>query len=131
MSELGINELEELRAALRSLPSADWATRALTALADPALRYSGNRESGSTAATDLRRIYEIRLARQKERGTVASGMEELVSELRVADDAERIRIVPFLSESYVVGAFYSPAGRLIGCISGPHDKPEESRIREG
>ena len=116
-----MDELEHLMTVLQSLPDSEWVVSARTALADPTIRFEGRRHSASVPVRDVRRIYEIRFAHQKKRGKVASGMAEFVSELGAAGDAERVRIVPFLGEAYVVGAFYNSAGRLIGCISGPYD----------
>jgi hypothetical protein len=95
-----MNEIEILKAELQSSERYEWALVALSALANPLIRFVGTSGSmASATAGEIRSIYEIRLAHLDERGIWSSGLRELLSELRATTDSERISAVPFRSDA--------------------------------
>ena len=113
-----MNELNTLKIALQSMPASEWVSAALSALANPSTHFAGSTASGASGRADeLRRIYEIRLAHLEERGIRSPGLKEIVSELRVMADTDRLLGVPFLSDTHAVSAFYRLSGALVGCIT--------------
>ena len=115
-----MHEIEQLKEALRSAGPADWVTAALSAVEEPGMVLC--RKSNATPSADsLVRIYTIRLQHCRE--DIRSHIESLLHGLRALPGSTRISIKPFLSDSRLIGSFWT-SGRLIGCITGPPDPPE-------
>ena len=52
-------------------------------------------------------------------------MDSLLDTLRDLPGSAPIFVKPFLGNAHVVGAFWDASGRLLGCITGPSNSPDD------
>jgi hypothetical protein len=110
-----MRDIEILQEALRALPPHEWVSAALAASAKPGMADVGKSSKG-VPATELVRIYSIRLEHLRERGRVPIGMEPLLHSLRALPGQCDVAVRPFVSDDTTLIASFWDASRLTGCI---------------
>ena len=79
-------------------------------------------------ASDLVRIYSIKLEHLRQREHLPKGMEPLLQTLRRLPDNTEVTIKPFISADTTLVASFWDSSRLIGCIVG--DVPDDGGTAE-
>ena len=115
-----MDEIKQLKEALRSAPPEEWVSAALSALDEPGMSYCG-KSSATVPAHYVLDIYKIKLTLCRE--DVRSHIESLLNALRELPSSTPISIKPFLGGSRFIGSFWT-SGRLIACITNPGKPPE-------
>jgi hypothetical protein len=120
-----MDEKEKLLDALKRAPETEWKIAAQSPLQDPQVVFAGSPGSAAiSSASDLLRIYRIRLDQCREHAIRAHGIYELIESLARIDPDSRVRLEPFLGPQNSITAFWDVLGNLVGCITVIGPDPE-------